>query len=152
MHVIKIMIYVELWIFILIKIEVVISVNFAVHLLESDYLFSFFVHFVEADWEKWSSWNSFIRIRVFFFIVIYSFHVLHLYFFHLIRSSNHASWIHHLMLSIKSTKYKSSSLSTVMSSDSDTCHFIRLCFESSNKLMWNIECIFISSDKLSLYA
>ena len=110
------------------------------------------LYFIEADYERWSSWNFFIKIRVFFFIVVYDFHVLCLYSSHLIRSSNCASWIHHLMSSIKSTKYESSSLLTVTNSSSDTCCLIRSCFENSNKLTWNIECIFISSDKSSSYA
>ena len=163
MHVIEIEIvfHVEFWIFILIKVEVVISVNlmfffafmrFMICLSESDYLFLSFVHFVEADYKRWSLWNSFIRIDVSFFIIIYDSHVLCSYSSHVIRSSNHVSWIHHLMSSIKSTKYESFSLSTVTNNDSDICHFIRSCFENSNKLIWNIKYIFIFSDKSSSYA
>ena len=126
--------------------------RFVIHLSENDHLFSSFVHFVKTDQERWSSWNSFIRIEISFFIIVYDSHVLYLYFSHLIRSSNCASWVCHLMSSIKSTKYESSSLSTIMSSDSDTCYSTELCFENSNKLMWNVECIFISSDKSSSYA
>ena len=148
------------WIFILIKIEVVIFVNFmfffafmrfVICLSEDNHLFSFFIYFIKIDWERWSSWNFFIRVSASFFIIIYNSHVLHLYSSHLIRSSNHASWIHHLMLLIKSTKYRSSSLSTITDSSSDTCCLTRSCFKNSNKLTWNIECIFISSDKSSSY-
>ena len=158
---IEIMFHVELWVCISIKIEVMISVNFIfffafikfeIHLSESDYLFSSFAHFIEADYERWSSWNFFIRIRASFFIIVYDFHVLCLYSSHLIRSSNCASWIYHLMSSIESTKYEFSLLSTVTDDDSDICHLIRSCFKSSNKLTWNIECIFIFSNRSNSYA
>ena len=83
-----------------------ILVKFRVCLSESDCLFLSFAHFVETDCKKWSSWNSFIRIKTSFFIIMYDSHVLHLYFSHLIRSLNHADFMFHFMSSIKSTKYR----------------------------------------------
>jgi len=126
-------------------------IRFVIYLSENDYLFLFFIYFVETDQEKWSLWNSFIRIDVSFFIIIYDFHVFCSYSSHLIRNSNHAFWIYHLMSLIESTKYESSLLSTVTDSSSDTCYFIRSCFENSSKLMWNVEYIFIFLNKLNSY-
>ncbi len=142
------MFYVELWICISIKVEVVICVSFVfcvfmilifikfmIYLFKNDYLFLFFTHLTEINYEKWSSWNSFIRINIFFLIIIYDFHDFCLYFSYLIRSSNHASWIHHLMLLIKLIKYKSSLLSIIIDDDSDTCCLTESCFKNNNKLI-----------------
>ena len=125
--------------------------NFMIHVSENNHQFSSFTHSVRTDCEEWSWWNSFIKTDASFFIIMYSSHVLLSYSSHLIRSSNCASWICYLMLSIELIKYRSSSLSTVMSSSSDICCSIRSCFENSNKLTWNIKCIFISSNKLNSY-
>ena len=86
-----------------------------------------------------------------FIIIIYDFHVFHLYSSHLIRSSNHTSWVCHFMSLIESTKYRFFSLSAVTNSSSDTCYFTELYFKNNNKLTWNVECIFISSDKSNSY-
>src|SRR5205809_936799 len=81
------------------------------------------------------SYNSFIKIDVFFFIIMYDSHVLHLYSSHLIRSLNHVNFVFHFMSSIKSTKYRSSSFSTIMNCDDDTCLLIRSSFKNHNRLM-----------------
>ena len=141
---IKIVFCVELWICVSIKVEVTVFVNFMffftfikfrIHLSKNNHLFSFFAHFVETNCKKWFSWNFFIRIEMFFFIIVYNFHVFCLYFFYLIKSSNCASWICHLMLLIESTKYEFFSLSTIMSCDNSICLSIRSSFKNCNKLM-----------------
>ena len=57
----------------------VFMIHFVNHVSKSNCWFSSFIHSAETDCEKWSSWNFFIKINVFFFIVMYDFHVLYLY-------------------------------------------------------------------------
>ena len=123
------------WVFFLIFL----SSWFTFHVLESNCWFSFFTHSVRTDYKEWSWWNFFIKTDVFFFIVVYSSHVLYSYSSHLIRSLNCMNFMFHFMLLIESMKYESSSFSTIVNCDNDTCLLIRLFFENHNKLIWNIE-------------
>ena len=132
-------------------VNCVFVIHFMNHVLRDNHQFSSFIHSAEADHEEWFSWNSFIKIDVFFFIIVYDSHVFCLYSSYLIRSSNCVNFVFHFMSSIKSTKYESSSFSTIMSCDDDTCLLIESFFESHNKLMWNVEWIFISDNNLSSY-
>ena len=129
----------------------VFMIHFMNYVSESNHQFSSFIHSVRTNHEEWFSWNSFIKIDVFFLIIMYNFHVLCSYSSHLIRSSNHVNFMFHFMLSIKSTKYESSSFSTIVSCDDSTCLSIRLSFKSHNRLTWNVEWTFISDDNLSSY-
>ncbi len=125
---------------------------FTFHVSENNHQFSSFTHSVKADHKEWSWWNSFIKIDASFFIIMYNSHVLHSYSSHLIRSSNHANFMFHFMLSIKLIKYKSSSFLIIMNYDSSTYLLIRSSFKNHNKLIWNIKWIFISDDNSSSYA
>ena len=111
----------------------------------------FFAHFVETDHKKWFSWNFFIIIEAFFFIVMYNSHVLHSYSSHLIRSLNHVNFVFHFMLSIKSTKYRSFLFSTIVNYNNDTYLLIESSFKNHNRLIWNIEWTFILNNNLNLY-
>src|SRR6266487_3794371 len=77
----------------------------------------------------------FIKINVFFFIIIYDSHVLCSYSSHLIRNSNHANFMFHFMSLIKLIKYRSSLFSIIMNYDDDTYLLIELSFKNHNKLM-----------------
>ena len=129
----------------------VFVIHFMNHVLRDNYQFFSFIYSAETDCEEWSSWNSFIKINMFFFIIMYDSHVLYLYSSHLIRSSNHVNFIFYFILLIKLTKYRSSSFSIIINYDSDTYLLIRLSFENYNKLIWNIEWTFISDDNSSSY-
>ena len=162
------MFHVKLQIFILIKIEVVIFIYFMfffimffsifvfhifmIHVSENNHQFSSFTYSVRTNYKKWSWWNFFIKTNASFFIIMYSSHVLHSYFFHLIRSLNHMNFMFHFMSLIKSTKYRFFLFSTIVSCDDNTYLLIRLFFENHNKLMWNVKWTFISDDNSSLYA
>ena len=124
---------------------------FVIHVSEDSYWFSSFIHSVRTNYEKWSWWNSFIKINASFFIIIYDSHVLCSYSSYLIRSSNYINFIFHFMLLIKLTKYESSLFSIIMSYDNDTYLSIRSSFESHNKLIWNIKWTFISNNNSSSY-
>ena len=124
---------------------------FVICVLKNNCWFSFFIHSVRTDCKKWSWWNFFIKTNVSFFIIVYDFYVFCSYFSHLIRSLNCVNFVFHFMLSIESTKYRSFSLSIIMSCDNDTCLSIRLSFKNHNRLTWNIEWIFISDNNLSSY-
>ena len=130
----------------------VFVICFVNHVSENIHWFSSFIHSVEADHKKWSSWNFFINSEIFFLIIMYNFHVYCSYSFHLIRSSNHMNFMFHFMLLIKSTKYESCSFSTIMSCDDDTCLLIKSFFKNYNRLTWNVEWTFISDDNLNSYA
>ena len=114
-------------------------------------LFFSFIHSAETDCEKWSSWNSFSSSEASFLIIVYDSHVLCSYSSHLIKSSNYVDCVFHFMSSIKSTKYKSSLFLTIVDCSSSTFLLIRLFFDDCNKLVWNVECIFISDDNSSSY-
>src|SRR5205085_133980 len=77
----------------------------------------------------------FIKINVFFIIIMYNFHVFYLYFFHLIKSLNCVNFVFHFMSSIKLTKYKFSLFLTIMNCNNDTCLLIKSFFENHNKLI-----------------
>src|SRR6266487_3655773 len=77
----------------------------------------------------------FIKINVFFFIIVYDSHVLCSYSSHLIRNSNCADFVFHFMSLIKLIKYKSSLFSIIMSCNDNTCLLIRLSFKNYNKLI-----------------
>ena len=125
---------------------------FMIHVSENNYQFSFFTHSAKTDHEKWFWWIFFIKVSIFFFIIMYDSHVLCLYSSYLIRSSNHVNFIFHFMSLIESTKYKSSSFSTIIDCSDNTCLLIESSFKNCNRLIWNIKWTFISDSNLSLYA
>src|SRR5436189_3774447 len=75
----------------------------------------------------------FLSKSVYFFIIIYDFHVFYLYLSHLIKSLNCMNFVFHFMSLIELTKYESSLFSTIMSCDDDTCLLIESFFESCNR-------------------
>ena len=114
-------------------------------------LFSSFIQLAGAGRERWSSWNSFSPLGASFLIIVYDFHVLCSYSFHLIKSSNCADCVFHFMSLIESTKYRSFLFLMIVDCDDSTCLLIRLFFDDCNRLMWNIRCIFISGGNSSSY-
>ena len=129
----------------------VFMICFMNHVSEDNCQFSSFTYSVRTDHKEWFLWNFFTNLKTFFLIIMYNSHVCCLYFFHLIRSSNHVNFMFHFMLSIKSTKYRSCSFSIIMSCSDDTCLSIRLFFENYNKLTWNVKWIFISDNNSNSY-
>ena len=125
---------------------------FMFHVSDDNCLFSSFIHPAGAGREKWSSWNSFNSSEASFLINMYDSHVLCSYSSHLIKSSNCADCMFYFMSSIKSTKYGPFLFSMIVDCDGGTCLLIRLFFDDCNKLVWNVECTFISDDNLSSYA
>ena len=132
-----------LWSTMLHTLSVFMNCVFVIHFMnyisENNHWFSSFIHLIRADCEKWSSWNFFIKINIFFFIIMYDSHVLCLYSSYLIRNSNCMNFVFYFMLLIKLIKYKSSSFSTIMNCDNSTCLLIELSFKNHNRLTWNIE-------------
>jgi len=113
----------------------VFMIHFINHVSENNHWFSSFIHLVRINHEEWSSWNFFIKINVFFFIIMYDFHVLCSYSSHLIRSSNHMNFMFHFMLLIKLIKYRLSSFLIIINYDDDTYLLIKSSFENYNKLI-----------------
>ena len=88
----------------------------------------FFYSFSQNKLWKMILMKFFYQNKCVFFIIVYSFHVFCSYSFYLIRSSNCVNFVFHFMLSIKSTKYRFSSLYSyweqICRSDDEVIHHL----------------------------
>jgi hypothetical protein len=128
-----------LWIIMLHALSVFVNCVFVIclvnHVLGGNCWFSSFIYSAGAGHEGWSWWNSFTKINVSFFIVMYDFYVLYLYSFYLIRSLNCVDFVFHFILLIKLTKYEPSLFLIIVGCGGGTYLLIRLSFENYNRLM-----------------
>ena len=95
----------------------------------------FFYSFSQSRLQRMILMKFFYQNKCIFFIIVYDFHVLHSYFFHLIRSSNCVNFVFHFMSLIKSIKYESCLFLIIVNCDDSICLLIRSFFKNCNKLM-----------------
>ena len=126
--------------------ELCVHDSFHESCIEKQLLILFFYLFNQDRSQRMIFMKFFYQNWCVFFIVVYDFHVLCSYSSHLIRSSNHMNFMFHFMSLIKLTKYELCSFSIIMNYDNSTCLLIKSSFKNHNKLMWNIEWIFIFND------
>ena len=110
----------------------------------------FLTHSARTDCEKWFWWIFLLKSMYFFYYCV-QFSCFLFVFFHLIKSLNYVNFMFHFMSLIKLTKYRFFSFSILINCDNNTCLLIRSFFKNCNKLMWNVEWIFILNDNSSLY-